>query len=310
FLNWLFQTVQSNTPRRRRLFQTAVQIGRGSLPYRIRHSQPPGMNRWRLLLADKLIFGPIRARFGDRFRFAVSGGDRIPHGWITFLWAAGIPVYESYGLTETCGFATLNTPAAVQPGTAGVPLPGMELRVAEDGEILLRGAAVAAGPAVDAEGWLHTGDEGWIDESAMLSILGRQGDVFTGLGGRKVSPAGLETLVRSSHFVGHALVVGEGRPHNVALIAPDLHALERMAKRRRIEYASIEELVRDQRVRDVIGKEIEGFNEKLAAHDKIKAWEILPNSFTVATGELTPARTLRRKAVLEKYRVVIEKMYG
>ena len=310
FLNWLFQTVQSNTPRRRRYFQTAVQIGRGSLPYRIRHRHPPGMDRWRLLLADKLIFGPIRARFGDRFRFAVSGGDRIPHGWITFLWAAGMPVYESFGLAETCGFATLNTPAAVQPGTAGVPLPGLELRVAGDGEILLRGAAVAAGPAVDAEGWLHTRDEGWIDESAMLNVRGRQGEIFTSPDGRKVSPAGLESLVRSSHFVGHAVVVGEGRPHNAALIAPDLHALERMAKRRRIEHSSIEELVRDERVRDVIGKEIEGFNERLAAHDKIKAWEILPHGFSVATGELTPARTLRRQAVLEKYRVVIEKMYA
>lgn len=310
FLNWLFQTVQANTPRRRRLFQSAVQVGRRSLPFRVRHENPPGSDRWRLLLAEKLVFGRIRARLGNRFRFAVSGGDRIPHGWITFLWAAGIPVYESYGLAETGGFATLNTPGAVQPGTAGVPLPGLEVRIAVDGEILVRGGAVAAGPAVDAEGWLHTGDDGWIDEAGMLAVRGRKSEVFVGPQGKKVSPSALESLIRSSHFIANALVVGDGRPHNAALIVLDLHALQRMAQRRKIAFSTVEELVRHPRVRDAIGKELDGFNEKLADHDKIKAWDVLPAGFTVATGELTPAGTLRRQAVLEKHADAIEKLYA
>jgi long-subunit acyl-CoA synthetase (AMP-forming)/cytochrome P450 len=310
FLNWLFQAVQTNTPRRRRIFQKAVQTGRRALPFRIQHKTPPGMERWRLWMAEKTVFAGIRTRrLGGRLRFAVSGGDRIPHGWITFLWAAGIPTYESYGLTETGGFATLNTPAAIQPGSSGVPLPGLEVRVAEDGEILVRGTAVAAGPAVDAEGWLHTGDDGWIDEAGMLSVRGRKSEVFVGPYGKKVSPSGLESLIRSSHFIAHAVVVGEGRPHNAALLVPDLHALQRMAKRRRIEHSTTAELVRHPRVREVIGKEIDGYNERLAAHDQIKAWDLLPDGFSAATGELTSTRTLRRKAVLEKYAPEIEKLY-
>ncbi len=309
FLNWLFQTVQSISPRRRRAFQKAVQTGRRVLPFRVQHKNPPGAERWRLWMAEKTVFGGIRARLGGRLRFAVSGGDRIPHGWITFVWAAGIPVYESYGLTETGGFATLNTREAIQPGSSGIPLPGLEVRVAADGEILVRGAAVAAGPAVDADGWLHTGDDGWIDEAGMLSVRGRKSEVFTGPHGKKVSPSGLESLLRSSHFLSHAVVVGEGRPHNAALLVPDLHALQRMAKRRRIEHSSIAELVRDPRVREAVGKDIAGYNERLAAHDQIKAWDLLPDTFSAATGELTATGTLRRKTVLEKYAAEIEKLY-
>lgn len=310
YLNWLFQAVQANGPRRRRLFQDAIALGRQVLPFRLQGKTPPTPFRWRLFLAEKLVYSRIRAPLGGRFRFAVSGGDRIPHGWISMLWGAGIPVYESYGLTETCGFATLNSPAAVQPATVGAPVPGMELRVSGDGEILLRGPAVAAGPAVDSEGWLHTGDHGWIDEAAMLNIMGRQSEMYTNGDGKKVSPGGLESLLRSSHFIAQAVVVGEGRPHNAVLIAPDSHLLQRVAKRRNIAFGSLDELVRDPAIRELIAKEIEGFNAKLAAHDQIKAWEILPHPFSVANGELTPTRTLRRKAVMEKYAGAIEKMYG
>ena len=314
-LNWLFQAVQSNSPRRRRIFQTAVRIGRAALPFRVRHRRPPGLLGLYLSLADRLVFAPPRRRrLGGRFRFAVCGGDRIPHGWITFLWAAGIPVYESYGLTEASGIVTLNTPGAVQPGAAGAPLPGVEIRIAGDGEILVRGETVARqgrpAPRVDEEGWLHTGDAGWIDESAMLAVLGRQADLYTGQGGRRVSPAGLETLLGSSHFASHVVVVGRDRPYNAALIAPDLEAMRRMARRRGISYTTPEDLLRKPQVREVLAKEIKGFNDKLAAHDQIRAWDLLPGELTVAGGELTPAGTLRRGAILEKYAAEIERLYA
>jgi long-chain acyl-CoA synthetase len=308
-LNWLFQTVQSNTPRRRRIFQQAVQIGRMSLPFRERQRRPPGMLGLYLRLADRFVFARVRQRLGGRFRFALSGGESIPHGWITFLWAAGIPVYECYGLTEAGGIAALTTPRAARPGSCGAPLPGMEIRVADDGEILLRGDTVARA-SVDGDGWLHTGDAGRIEDAGMLIVLGRKADLFTGAGGKQVSPAGLESLLRSSHFLAHAVVVGAGRPFNAALLVPDLAVLQRLAQRRGIAYSTVEELVRDRRVREVVAKEIEGFNDKLAAHDKIQAWELLPHGFSPAGGELTAARTLRRAAVLEKYAGQIERLYA
>jgi long-subunit acyl-CoA synthetase (AMP-forming)/cytochrome P450 len=314
FLNWLFQSVQTGPPRRRRAFRIAVRIGRASLAFRTQQRRPPGILGLYLSLADRLVFTRVRRRLGGRFRFAISGGDRIPHGWITFLWAAGMPVYESYGLTEAAGIVTLNGPGAVQPGTAGAPLAGVEVRIAADGEILVRGGTVARhgrpAPAVDAEGWLHTGDAGWIDEAAMLAVLGRQADLYTGHGGRRVSPGALETLLRSSHFAAHVLVVGKGRPFNAALIAPDFEALERMARRRGIAFTSREELLRAPRVRELYANEIKGFNDKLAAHDQIQAWDLLPRELTVAGGELTPAGTLRRAALLEKHAAEIERLYA
>jgi long-subunit acyl-CoA synthetase (AMP-forming)/cytochrome P450 len=315
-LNWLFQTVQASSPRRRRAFQLAVSMGRAALPFRIQHRRPSlilGGGFW-LGVADRLVFSRVRERLGGRFRFALSGVDRIPHGWITFLWAAGIPVYETYSLTEASGVVALNTPRAIQPGTTGIPLPGVEIRIAEDGEILVRGETVARhgrpAPRVDEEGWLHTGDGGAIDEAAMLTVRGRRSDLFTRSGGGTVSPGALETLLRSSHFVSHVFVVGDGRPYNVALIAPDVEALPRMTQRFGIADTAVENVMRDPRVREHFDQDIKGFNDKLPAHEKIQAWHLLSGDFTVAGGELTAAGTLRRQAILEKYAAEIDGLYA
>jgi long-subunit acyl-CoA synthetase (AMP-forming)/cytochrome P450 len=315
-LNWLFQTVQASSPRRRRAFQLAVSMGRAALPFRIQHRRPSlilGGGFW-LGVADRLVFSRVRERLGGRFRFALSGVDGIPHGWITFLWAAGIPVYETYSLAEAAGIVALNTPRAIQPGTVGIPLPGVEIRIAEDGEILVRGEVVARGgqpsPQVDAEGWLHTGDSGAIDEAAMLNIQGRQGDLFIRPGSRRVSPGALETLVRSSHFVSHVFVTGEGRPHNVALVAPDVGALPRMIQRFNIADTGVAAVMRDPRVREHFDQDIQGFNDKLPAHEKIQAWHLLSNEFSVAGGELTAAGTLRRQAIREKYAAELDRLYA
>jgi len=201
---------------------------------------------------------------------------------------------------------TINTPKAVRPGTAGCPLPGVELRIAADGEILVRGEAA---PGVDGDGWLHTGDAGWLDDAGMLNVLGRLGDLWTGADGKRVSPGGLESLLKSSHFVTHALVVGAGRPFNAALLVPDFAVLRRMAQRRGIAFSSLEELVRDKRVREFLGKDIKGFNDKLAPHDQIHAWDLLPRELSAADGELTAAGTLRRAVVLERCAGEIERLY-
>ncbi|HKI01139.1 MAG TPA: cytochrome P450 [Thermoanaerobaculia bacterium] len=310
FLNGLFQTVQANSPRRRQFFQWSVQAGRRSLPFKAQQRRPPAALAWKLALADRFVFSRIRARLGGRLRFALSGGDRIPHGWITLLWGAGIPVYESYGLTEAGGVVTVNTPRAVRPGTAGAPLSGVEVRIAGDGEILVRGGTVNQDDWLHTGGWLHTGDTGWFDDAGMLSVFGRQADLFAGLGGKKVSPGGLESLFRSSHFIAQAVMVGDGRPYNALLIAPDLEGVRRMARRRGIAYSSIEELLRDGRVKEHFAREVQGFNDKLAPHDQVRKWELLPRELSVAEGELTPAGTVRRGVVLARYTDVIERLYA
>jgi long-subunit acyl-CoA synthetase (AMP-forming)/cytochrome P450 len=320
YLNWVFDSVQSGPAWRRRLFRAAVKVGRAALPYRVRRQRPPGLLGWQLALADRWVFTRLRETFfGKRFRFAVSGGSRLSHGWITFLWAAGMPVFEGYGLCEAGPVVTLNTAAAVVPGSAGAPLPGAELTLGPDGEILARGpnvarpasaSAAAPAPAVDAAGWLHTGDVGMLDDAGMLHVLGRREDLFASPDGRRVAPVPLAGLLQSSHLIARALVVGEGRASTGALIVPDFEFLAATMRRRGIAAASRQEIVRHPRVREIYEREIAGFNRNLAAHDQIKVWELLADDWSVASGELSPTGTVRRQAVLERYAAVVEGLYS
>lgn len=305
-LNWLFHLVQASSPRRRKFFQWSVQVSRAALPLRVQQRRPTGRMRWQLPLADRFVWKVVRERLGGRLRFAVSGGDRLAHGWITLLWSTGIPVYETYGLAEAAGVVTVNRPKAVRPGTAGSALPGVEVRIAPDGEILVRGGTVAMS---GDDGWLHTGDSGWFDDAGMLNVFGRQADLYTGPEGKRVSPGGLETLLKGSHFITYALVVGASRPNNIALLVPDFAALKRMARKRGIAYTDAGELIHDERVREVLGQELKGINDKLAPHDKIHAWTLLPRELSVSTGELTAAGTLRRAVVTERFAAEIESLY-
>jgi len=312
YLNWVFDSVQSSPGWRRRVFHYAVRVGRAALGYRVRGQRPPGNLGWQLALADRWVFAPLRQTFfGKRFRFAVSGGSRLPHGWITFLWAAGMPVFEGYGLCEAGPVVTLNTAAAVVPGSAGAPLPGVELTLGPDGEILARGPNVARpATAVDAAGWLHTGDVGMLDDAGMLHVLGRREDLFAGPEGRRVAPVALAGLLQSSHFIARALVVGEGRDSTGALVVPDFEFLGATLERRGIAAASRQEMVRHPRVREIYEREIAGFNRNLAAHDQIKVWDLLSDEWSVASGELSPTGTVRRQVVLERYAPVLAGLYS
>jgi long-subunit acyl-CoA synthetase (AMP-forming)/cytochrome P450 len=312
YLNWVFDSVQSSPGWRRRVFRYAVRVGRAALRYRVLGQRPPGNLGWQLALADRWVFAPLRQTFfGKRFRFAVSGGSRLPHGWITFLWAAGMPVFEGYGLCEAGPVVTLNTAAAVAPGSAGAPLPGVELTLGPDGEILARGPNVARpATAVDAAGWLHTGDVGMLDDAGMLQVLGRREDLFAGPEGRRVAPVALAGLLQSSHFIARALVVGEGRDSTGALVVPDFEFLGATLGRRGIAAASRQEMVRHPRVREIYEREIAGFNRNLAAHDQIKVWDLLSDEWSVASGELSPTGTVRRQVVLERYAPVVAGLYS
>ncbi len=217
---------------------------------------------------------------------------------------------------------TVNTAAAIVPGSAGAPLPGVELTLGPDGEILVRGPGVARpaaarAPATAAEpaaagaaGWLHTGDVGMLDDAGMLHVLGRREDLFVSPDGRRVAPVPLAGLLQSSHFIARALVVGEGRGSTGALVVPDFEFLAATLQRRGIAAASRQEMVRHPRVREIYEREIAGFNRDLAAHDQIKVWELLPDEWSVASGELSPTGTVRRRVVLERYAPVVEGLYS
>ena len=312
------ENVASAPPVRQKLFAWAVSLGRQALPYRLKHEGPPGWLGIQLGLADKLVFKKIIDRLGGRFAFAISGGAPLSRELAEFFWGAGVPIYEGYGLSETSPVISVNTRDAVKMGTVGRPIPGVEVHIAGDGEILARGPNIMKGywgmeketaEVIDAEGWFHTGDIGEIDADGFLRITDRKKELIINAYGKNVAPAPIENALKNSRFISQAVVIGDRRKFLSALLVPDFDALKGWAEKQGIG-ASPETLVTDPKVRALIGQEVETVNSGLAGFEKIVAWELLPNEFTLETGELTPTQKVKRRVINQKYGEVIDRLYA
>lgn len=314
--------VQENVARgsaaKRSIFEWAAGVAREALPHRLKHERPPGLAGLKLALADRLVFGKIKERLGGRFEFAMSGGAPLARELAEFFWGAGIAIYEGYGLTETSPVISVNTPEAVKLGTVGRAIPGVEVRIAEDGEILSHGPNTMKGywgkpeataEAIDAEGWFHTGDIGEIDGEGFLSITDRKKEILVNAYGKNVAPAPIENALKASRFVGQVVVIGDRRKFLTALIVPDFEALAAWAQGRGIAAADPEALVADERVRELIGEEVKAVNERLARYEAIVSWDLLPEELSIEGGELTPTLKVKRRVVDEKYKEVIDRLY-
>ncbi|HXU32628.1 MAG TPA: AMP-binding protein, partial [Thermoanaerobaculia bacterium] len=306
-LDALFEEVQRRPEWRQKIFRRAVKAARQAYAWRLRHRRPPGFYGAQLAVIDRLFFAEFRARLGRRFRFALSGGSRLPHGWITFLWSMGIPVYEGYGSTETAGVAALNTPQSIRPGTAGAPLPGVELRIAEDGEILVRGPNVAASEA-GPDGFFRTGDSGWIDDAGMLELLGAKADLAPDATGKRIAPAPLESLLRASHFVAQAYVVVRGVPG--ALLVPNFEELALAARRFGLPAGTPDELIAHPRLRALFADDVSGINARLPERERIRVWDLLPSPFTLEADEITWTGSLRRPTLAARHAGAIDRLFA
>jgi long-chain acyl-CoA synthetase len=212
----------------------------------------------------------------------------------------------------------VNTPNAVKMGTVGRALPGVELKIAADGEILAKGPNIMKGywnlpeataEVIDAEGWFHTGDIGEIDADGFLRITDRKKELIINAYGKNVAPAPIENLLKSSRFIGQAVAIGDRRKFLSALVVPDFEVLKPWAEKQGIATGSNEALIKDPKVRALYGTEVQGVNAHLASFEKIVAWELLPNEFTLETGELTPTQKVKRRVITKKYGDVIERLY-
>ncbi|MBW8875360.1 MAG: long-chain fatty acid--CoA ligase [Acidobacteria bacterium] len=313
------ENVAQASPIRQRLFAWAVGLGRQALPYRLKHQSPPGWLGVQLGLADKLVFKKILERLGGRFAFAISGGAPLSRDLAEFFWGAGIPIYEGYGLSETSPVISVNSRDAVKMGTVGRPIPGVEVQIAADGEILARGPNIMKGywhmeketaEVIDAEGWFHTGDIGEIDADGFLRITDRKKELIINAYGKNVAPAPIENALKNSRYIGQAVVIGDRRKFLSALLVPDFDALKGWAERQGLPAATPEALAADPKVRELIGQEVQGVNANLAGFEKIVAWELLPNEFTLETGELTPTQKVKRRVINQKYGEVIDRLYA
>jgi long-chain acyl-CoA synthetase len=314
--------VAAGSPIKQKLFGWAVGVGHRSLPWRLKLQSPPGLLGLQLGLADKLVFSKIRERLGGRFVLALSGGAPLARDVAEFFWGAGIPIYEGYGLSETSPVISVNTPDAVKLGTVGKPIPGIEVKIAEDGEILSRGPNIMKGywnmpeataEVIDAEGWFHTGDIGEIDPDGFLRITDRKKELIINAYGKNIAPAPIENSLKSSRFIGQAVVIGDRRKFLSALLVPDFEALRAWAQRQGIGAGAAggdEALIANPQVRELFKHEIDRVNAELASFEKIVAWDLLPAEWTLESGELTPTQKVKRRVINQKYGDVIERLYA
>lgn len=283
------------------------------------HGRGPGVAlRIQHALFDRLVYAKLRQVFGGRLNYMVSGASPLAPEDAHFFRGVGIPVLEGYGLTETTAPCTANTPTRTRVGTVGVPLPGTTIRVAGDGEVLVKGIGVFKGyhanPAANGEafvdGFFRTGDMGELDSEGFLKITGRKKDILVTAGGKNVAPGPLEERIRAHQLVGHAVVVGEGRPFVTALVSLDPSGLENWCSENKVPALSIPEAVMDSRVRAAIQAAVDHANTMVSKAESIRNFIILPAEFTEASGHLTPSLKLKRAAVVREFDAEIAGLYG
>ena len=305
----------AESPVKRRLFAWALSTGKLHRDA-VAAGQTPTAFSWKL--ADKLVFTKLRAGFGGRVRYYIAGG--APLGLDTAHWFAdaGVRILEGYGLTETSPVIAVNTPIANRMGSTGKPLPNIECRIAGDGELLVRGPSIFPGywknhsepDSIDAEGWFHTGDIGHIDEDGFLFITDRKKELLKTSGGKLIAPQPIENKLKASYLIGNCAVVGDRHKFASALITPNFPALEAWAKETGISTASRAQLVESPTVRAEYQSIIDRVNATLANFETIKRFRLLPDDWSLDSGELTPSMKLRRRVVAKKYAAEIAAFYA
>lgn len=303
---------------RAKIFDWAFGVGRKVSPVRLAGEKPSGLLALQYRLADRLVFSKIKARMGGKIRFFVSGSAPLNSEVQEWFYATGLLVLEGYGLTETSAVSCVNNPRATRFGTVGPPIPGTQVRIADDGEILVKGPGVMRGYHNAAEataealkdGWFATGDIGELGEKGYLRITDRKKDLIKTSGGKYIAPQKVEGVLKAvCPYISQVIVHADGRKYATALITLDPEAIEGWAKEEGLSYSSIAELARSQEVHDLIDGFIAQGNQELERWETIKKFEILATELSVDEGEVTPSLKVRRKAVEKKYADVLNSMY-
>lgn len=309
---------KSGSPLKRAIFQWCLRVGQQvSLCQQRRQPIPAGL-RLQQRLAHRLVFKKLHQSVGGRLRYFVSGGAPLAQDIAEFFHAAGMLILEGYGLTETCPALTANRYDHYKFGTVGTALPGVELRLAPDGEIFARGPNIAKGyykrPEATAEvfvedGWFATGDIGEIDHDGFLRITDRKKDLIVTAGGKNIAPQNLENLLKADPYISQALVYGDRRPYLTAVLTLDLEATRHYAGTHGIPGETSQELAAQPQIQQLLEARVAHLNQQLAPYETIKKFLIAPNDFTPESGELTPTLKVKRKVVIEKYQDQIERLY-
>ena len=312
------ERVRSSSAPKRALFRWAIRTGHAVSLRRRAGEAVPQLLALRHALADRLVLAKIRAAFGGRPRLFPCAGAPLAPEIEEFFHSVGVFVCQGYGLTETTATVTCHDPSRFHVGTVGSPLPGVEVRISEEGEVLVKGRTVMKGywnrpeetAAVFRDGWLRTGDAGEICEDGTLKITDRIKDLIKTAGGRYVAPQHVETTIGADPLVEQVAVIGEGRSYVTALVVPAFEALEKWARAAGIAFSGRDELVRNERVLDLIKRTIEERTKDLAPWEKVRKFSLLTKEFSVESGSMTPTQKVRRRAAALLHRDKIEEMYS
>jgi long-chain acyl-CoA synthetase len=305
------------SPIRKRVFFWAKNVGERWADDVLAGRTPPGFLSFQYRIASTLVFAKLRARVGGRLRFFVSGGAPLAPDIARFFFAAGLPIYEGYGLTETSPVIAVNTPRELRLGTVGKVIPGVEVKIAEDGEILCRGPNVMQGyynkpeatrEAIDPDGWFHTGDIGVL-EDGFLRITDRKKDLIVTAGGKNIAPQPIEGMVKKSKYVANAVMIGDKRKFPIMLVVPQYEHLEPWAKRKNLAFKDRRELIGLPEVNAKMERAVLQQLEGLASFEMPKKFLLLEHDFTIESGELTPTLKVKRRVVEKKYQREIDALY-
>jgi long-chain acyl-CoA synthetase len=310
--------VEAGSPAKRTIFHWAIGVGREVSRHQQRGQPLPVGLRVKRAIAHKLVFSKLHAALGGRLQWAISGGAPLSRDIAEFFHSAGILILEGYGLTETCPAATFNRPTRFKFGSVGQALDNVDIKIAGDGEILIRGANVARGylkqPEATAEvfepsGWFHSGDIGRIDEDGFLFITDRKKDLIVTAGGMNIAPQNIENMLKADPFISQAMVYGDRKPYPVALITVNPEELAKFAREQGILATDPAVVVKHPKVVERIARTVEEKNSQLQSYAKIKKFTVLPVDFSQEGGELTPTLKVKRKIVSNKYLTTIEELY-
>ena len=308
----------SGSPIKKRIFFWATGVGNRWAKEKLAGREPRGFLAAQYGLAQKLVFSKLKARVGGRMRYFVSGGAPLAPEINNFFYAAGLVILEGYGLTETSPVISVNTPENFRIGTVGKPVPGVEVAIADDGEILTRGPHVMKGyfnkpeatrEAIDAEKWFHTGDIGVI-EDGFIRITDRKKDIIVTAGGKNIAPQPIENTVKTNKYVSQAVMIGDKRKFPVILIVPNWDNLEKWAKLQNIIWTDRKQLLAMPTIQKKMDKEVFGELTHLAHYEMPKKIGLLEHDFSIERGELTPKMSVKRRVIDKTYKATIDALYS
>lgn len=314
----IYTKVMGATGVKKALVGWAKQVGEAYADHQFAGTQPPGALAFQYKLADKLVFSKLREKTGGRIGMFVSGGAPLSAEVGKFFFAAGLPVYEGYGLTETSPVITANKEGSARLGTVGTAIPGVEVRISDSGEILARGPNIMKGywnrpdataEVIDAEGWFHTGDVGEIDADGYLRITDRIKNLIVTAGGKNIAPQPIENQAAMSPYVAQVVMIGDRRAYPTMVVVPDFENVAAWAKGQGIAATDAQSLATNPQVQSLIEADIADRLQEFARYELPKKFALVAEEFSIDAGLLTPSMKVKRKAVEQRYRDRIESLY-